>query len=50
MFLSVIAPVMAQDNSLFYLMDGQNRLVYMVPVDSSAHQIAAGLQRLLFSL
>lgn len=34
-------------SSLLYLMDGQNRLVGMIPVDSSAHQIAAELKRLL---
>lgn len=34
-------------SSLLYLMDGQNHLVGMIPVDSSAHQIAHDLQRLL---
>ncbi|MDE7547190.1 SCO family protein [Acetobacter fabarum] len=34
-------------SSLLYLMDGQNHLVGMIPVDSSAHQIASELRRLL---
>lgn len=34
-------------SSLLYLMDGQNHLVGMIPVDSSAHQIAAEIRRLL---
>ncbi len=34
-------------SSLFYLMDGRNHLVGMIPVDSSANQIAADLARLL---
>lgn len=34
-------------SSLLYLMDGQNHLVGMIPVDASAHQIASELRRLL---
>ena len=34
-------------SSLLYLMDGRNHLVGMIPVDSSAHQIATDLKRLL---
>lgn len=34
-------------SSLLYLMDGQNHLVGMIPVDSSAHQIASELRRFL---
>lgn len=34
-------------SSLLYLMDGRNRLVGMIPVDSSAHQIATELARML---
>lgn len=34
-------------SSLLYLMDGQNHLVGMIPVDSSAHPIAVDLKQLL---
>ncbi|GCD75706.1 electron transport protein SCO1/SenC [Acetobacter pasteurianus NBRC 3299] len=34
-------------SSLLYLMDGQNHLAGMIPVDSSAHQIAVELKQLL---
>lgn len=34
-------------SSLLYLMDGQNHMVGMIPVDTSAHQIASELRRLL---
>ncbi|WP_395495694.1 SCO family protein [Acetobacter sp. KSO5] len=34
-------------SSLLYLMDGQNHLVDMIPVDASATQIASELRRLL---
>ncbi len=37
-------------SSLLYLMDGQNHLAGMIPVDSSAHQIAVELKQLLPSL
>ena len=36
-------------SSLLYLMDGENQLVGMIPVDSSAHQIATDLKRLLLT-
>ncbi|GBQ88113.1 electron transport transmembrane protein Sco1/SenC/PrrC [Gluconacetobacter johannae DSM 13595] len=34
-------------SSLLYLMDGRNHLVGMIPVDSSSHQMAADLSRML---
>ncbi|MBO1324964.1 SCO family protein [Acetobacter sp. TBRC 12305] len=34
-------------SSLLYLMDGHNHLVGMIPVDSSAHEIATDLARML---
>ncbi|MBS1004541.1 SCO family protein [Acetobacter thailandicus] len=34
-------------SSLLYLMNGQNHLISMIPVDTSAHQIASELRRLL---
>lgn len=41
------AGYLVDHSSLLYLMDGQNHLAGMIPVDSSAHQIAADLKRLL---
>ncbi|MFT8674890.1 MAG: SCO family protein [Acetobacter sp.] len=41
------ANALIDHSSLLYLMDGHNHLAGMIPVDSSAHDIAADLARML---